>query len=100
MKNQDVWVVASFVCKEGAEGEIIKHLPVLVSAVQKEPGCIKYDCYRDTQNPRAFTFIEHWASQSDLDVHGNTATMAQWRAVSDSLRESGTNVQVLTDIDR
>ena len=100
MSEQDVWVVASFTCKEGALEEIVRHIAVLVSAVQQEPGCLKYDCYRDTKNPRAFTFIEHWASQGDLDVHGSTATMARWRGVSENLRESGTTVQVLMDIER
>lgn len=99
MSAKDVWVVASFVCKEGKRGELLKHLPALVEEVQKEPGCIKYDCYQDTKNPLAFTFIEHWASQEALDVHGQAAALQKWRAVSGDLREPEMKVQGLKDID-
>jgi len=100
VSEQDVWVVASFTCKDGALEEIMRHIAVLVSAVQQEPGCLKYDCYRDTKNPRAFTFIEHWASQRDLDVHGRSEAIEHWKKVAEGLREPGMTVQVLMDIAR
>lgn len=99
MRAQDVWVVASFNCKEGKRGELLKHLPALVEAVQKEPGCLKYECYQDTQNPLAFTMIEHWASQEALDVHGQAEALRKWREVSADLLEPPTKIQVLKDIE-
>lgn len=99
MSAKDVWVVANFVCKAGKRDELLKHLPGLVEEVQKEPGCIKYDCYQDTQNPLAFTFIEHWESQEVLDVHSQAPALKKWQEISGDLREPGTKVQVLKDID-
>lgn len=99
MSGKDVWVVASFVCREGKEEELLKHLKVLVEEVQQEPGCIKYDCYQDTKEPLAFTIIEHWESQELLDIHGEGAAIKKWREVSEGLREPGTKVQILKDID-
>lgn len=99
MSGKDVWVVASFTCKEGKVEELLKHLKVLVDEVQKEPGCIKYDCYQDAKNPLDFTFIEHWESQEALDVHGNAAALRKWRPVSEGLRTSAPKVQVLNAID-
>ena len=99
MNRKDVWVVASFVCKEGKEQELLKHLLVLVDEVNREPGCIKYDCYQDTENPLSFTFIEHWESQEHLDAHAAGAAVERWREVSGHLREPGTEVRVLRDVD-
>lgn len=99
MKGKDVWVVASFVCKEGKEQELPNHLLVLIDEVNREPGCIKYDCYQDTENPLAFTFIEQWESQEHLDAHAVGAAVERWREVSGALREPGTEVQVLRNVD-
>jgi len=34
-----------------------------------EPGCLRFDVYHSTAEPRRFTLVEHWASQEALDAH-------------------------------
>ena len=44
----------------------------LVDAMRKsraEPGCLRFDVYHSTAEPRRFTLVEHWADQKALDAH-------------------------------
>ena len=34
-----------------------------------EPGCLRFDVYHSSAEPRRFTLVEHWASQEALDAH-------------------------------
>jgi quinol monooxygenase YgiN len=34
-----------------------------------EPGCLRFDVYHSTAEPRRFTLVEHWESQQALDAH-------------------------------
>jgi hypothetical protein len=34
-----------------------------------EPGCLRFDVYHSTAEPRRFTLVEHWASQEAIDQH-------------------------------
>lgn len=45
---------------------------LLTQAMRKsraEPGCLRFDVYHSTAEPRRFTLIEHWASQAAVDAH-------------------------------
>ena len=44
----------------------------LVQAMRKsraEPGCLRFDVYHSSAEPRRFTLVEHWASQEAIDAH-------------------------------
>jgi quinol monooxygenase YgiN len=34
-----------------------------------EPGCLRFDVYHSTAEPKRFTLVEHWASQEAIDAH-------------------------------
>ena len=34
-----------------------------------EPGCLKFDVYHSTVEPRRFVLVEHWASGEALEAH-------------------------------
>jgi quinol monooxygenase YgiN len=34
-----------------------------------EPGCLKFDVYHSTVEPRRFVLVEHWASAEALEAH-------------------------------
>ena len=36
---------------------------------RREPGCLRFDVYHSTAEPRRFTLVEHWESQAALDQH-------------------------------
>lgn len=44
----------------------IKHLTTLS---RQEPGCLEYDWYVDPSEEGAFTVIEHYRDQKDLEYH-------------------------------
>ena len=98
MSKPNVHVLATFTCKADKVDELIINLKILISKVQAEAGCIKYDCYRDLADPLRFTFIEEWASAEDLAVHAAGENLKWWGPVSADLREPGTDVRKLTGI--
>jgi quinol monooxygenase YgiN len=45
---------------------------LLTQAMRKsraEPGCLRFDVYHSTAEPRRFTLVEHWADQAAVDAH-------------------------------
>ena len=34
-----------------------------------EPGCLRFDVYHSTAEPRRITLVEHWADQAAVDAH-------------------------------
>jgi len=34
-----------------------------------EPGCLRFDVYHSSAEPRRFTLVEHWESQAAIDAH-------------------------------
>jgi quinol monooxygenase YgiN len=56
--------------KDAADVPRLREL--LVQAMRKsraEPGCLRYDVYHSSADPRRFTLVEHWAGQEFLDAH-------------------------------
>ena len=45
------------------------HLSQAMRKSRAEPGCLRFDVYHSTAEPRRFTLVEHWASQESLDAH-------------------------------
>lgn len=76
----EVWVTARFVAKAGMADEMRRHLRELVQAVRLEKGCLFDDCVQDTEDPNAFTFIEHWETMADFDAHVVGAPSKKWAA--------------------
>jgi quinol monooxygenase YgiN len=56
--------------KEAGDVPHIREL--LTEAMRKsrtEPGCLRFDVYHSSAEPRRFTLVEHWASPEALDAH-------------------------------
>jgi len=56
--------------KDAADVPKIRDL--LTQAMRKsraEPGCLRFDVYHSTAEPRRFTLVEHWADQAAIDAH-------------------------------
>jgi quinol monooxygenase YgiN len=45
------------------------HLAQAMRSSRGEPGCLRFDVYHSSAEPRRFTLVEHWASQEALDAH-------------------------------
>jgi quinol monooxygenase YgiN len=56
--------------KDAADIPLLRDL--LVQAMRKsreERGCLRFDVYHSTAEPRRFTLVEHWADQAAIDAH-------------------------------
>ena len=56
--------------KNPADVPTIREL--LAQAMRKsraEPGCLRFDVYHSSAEPRRFTLVEHWENQDSLDQH-------------------------------
>ena len=56
--------------KDAADVPKVREL--LGAAMRKsrtEPGCLRFDVYHSTAEPRRFTLVEHWAGQEALEAH-------------------------------
>ncbi|MCL1912846.1 MAG: antibiotic biosynthesis monooxygenase [Eubacteriaceae bacterium] len=56
----------------GKEKEMIEKAKPLIDGTLKEEGCLFYSLFRDTVDECLFRFVEGWASQEALDLHGET----------------------------
>jgi len=65
-----ICLIVQLTAKDAAD---VPRLRELLSAALRlsrtEPGCLRFDVYHSTAEPRRFTLVEHWASQEAVDAH-------------------------------
>ena len=65
-----VKVVANDYVKAECVDEFLKLAKEIVEKTNaNDPGCIKYELYRDNSDPTHFAMIEEWEDQASLDAH-------------------------------
>jgi len=54
-----------------------EEIPMIKAAVEQmrpmcldEPGCVSWDAYHSTADPRVFTLVEAWEDEQSWDEHG------------------------------
>lgn len=72
MANDTVRVLARITARPDKIEEVKSLLLGLVGETRKENGCINYQLLQNNANPCDFTFVEEWASDSDIDSHFTT----------------------------
>jgi len=56
--------------KDGADVPRVRDLLTAAMRTSRaEPGCLRFDVYHSTAEPRRFTLVEHWADQAAIDAH-------------------------------
>ena|SRR5438270_14100153 len=50
----------------------------VVVASRRDPGCVSYRLYEDTEHPNEFVFIEEWESEAALQSHFATSHIAEF----------------------
>jgi quinol monooxygenase YgiN len=86
MAAKDIWLLADFTCKEGKAEEMKEHLRELITDVRQEKGCLFDDCFQDAEDPLKFRFVEHWATEDDMNNHINGEPAARWEKNAGHLR--------------
>lgn len=72
-------MLASLAVERGREDEAVALFERVTEATHREPGCVKYAWARALDDPTQFVVIERWRSPEDLDAHGASAHMAEFR---------------------
>ena len=85
MNTKPITLIVKFQARPGMEAELRRTLLGLVAPTRKEAGCINYDLHAAPDDPAKFLFYENWASQAQLDAHGQTAHVQNLRARRDEL---------------
>ena len=62
-------VVAKSFAKEGKLDRILELSKEMVEKTVKEGGCIKYELYQDTKDPKVLIIIEEWEDEEALNKH-------------------------------
>lgn len=62
-------IVVKKIIKEGKIDEAIKLYEELVSASQREEGCIQYNLYQDNNDESILFIIEEWENEEVLEKH-------------------------------
>lgn len=53
----------------GKADALSRRLAALVEDTRREPGCLRYDLYRDPSNPDTWIFVENWADHDAWQTH-------------------------------
>lgn len=61
-----------WVALAGEEDRVAALLRQLIPASRSEPGCLQYDVYRGTDDPRTFVLFERYADQAALAAHSES----------------------------
>jgi len=64
-----ITVVATMHFRPEALDQALPILNRLVETTRREPGCLRYDLYRNVAQPGVLTMIEEWTDPSALDAH-------------------------------
>lgn len=62
-------VVSKHYVKEDKVEAFIELAKKMVEATVKEEGCIKYELFQDSEDPKVLTFIEEWEDRAALEKH-------------------------------
>jgi quinol monooxygenase YgiN len=62
-------VVAHLQASPGKEQQLRAVLLSLLEPTRRESGCREYRLYQNTQDDRAFVFVEEWDDDAALDTH-------------------------------
>ena len=71
-----VTVVATVKVKPEDQERALEILEGVIAASHGEDGCIKYTLHRANNEPGAFSIVEVWRSQADLEAHFQEPHMA------------------------
>lgn len=71
-----VRIIAHFTAQPGKAQELSDLLQTLIEPTRKEPGCLMYVLWRNSQEAHSFCFVEEWADRASFEAHLRTAHIA------------------------
>ena len=92
-----IYVIATTRVKPESRDAYIAGARDCVAATRLEQGCIAYESHVSIHDPSLFVVVERWASREDLNAHGRSPHMKTWRALSAPLKETPTEIEIISD---
>jgi quinol monooxygenase YgiN len=92
-------VTAKVRLQEGRAEEFMEAYRWMRPQVMKDPGAIRYDLLRSTENPDEFIFYEQYESEEAFDYHLSTEHFRQLAARIDPLMVAPGDIGKWTAID-
>lgn len=93
-----IGVIATLKAKEGKGPDLLAALKALAIHVnEKEDGCLQYDPFVAADDPDTVVMIERYATQADLDAHGQTEYFKTAGPAMGPFMAGRPNIQVLTE---
>lgn len=80
MTDSRIAIVASFTPKPGREAEVERILRGMVAPTRAEPGCRRYDLYRNRGEGPLLTLFEIYDDFAAIEHHRSTAHFKDYRA--------------------
>lgn len=74
-----IYLIAKLKTKPGSMDAIRKAVAPCLEATRKEPGCLSYDLFQNTEDPDSLVFVEKWESREALAAHFETPHLIAWR---------------------
>lgn len=92
-----IYVIATTRVKPEGRNAFIAGAKDCVAATRQEQGCISYENHISIHDPNLFVVVERWATREDLNAHGRAPHMKTWRALSAPLKETPTEIEIISD---
>jgi quinol monooxygenase YgiN len=91
-----IYVIATTRVKPEGRDAYIAGAKDCVAATRQEQGCISYENHASIHDPNLLVVVERWASREDLNAHGRAPHMKTWRALSAPLKETPTEIEIIS----
>lgn len=98
MSEQRLTTVSHIRTLRGSEASVRAALDALAGPSLAESGCLGYDVFADTADPRHFVVVAGWASPAAIEEHVGLQHVATFRAATAGALEGDLETSVLTAI--
>lgn len=99
MSDQRVSIFASFVPKPGHEADVERILRGMLKPTREEPGCRRYDLFRDRDDAAGFHLFEIYDDFAAVEHHRTTEHYKAYRASIEAHLASPIQAVLMNTID-
>lgn len=93
-----VKIVAVLTARAGKAGELAALLEGMLGPSRAEPGCLRYDLWRDKANAERFVLDELYVDDAAIAAHRETAHFRRYLAIIGELAERAAYVADPVDV--
>lgn len=68
-KNSELICIAKIIVKKDKLNEALEIFSNLKALTPKEPGCLRYELFQDSENPLIFTFVDKFKDNNAFEYH-------------------------------